>query len=476
MKKSVIKRLLLAAAIFVCAFLASCGMKDPYHTHAFGDWRVISEATCRKNGLRERVCECGEKETEVLNATGHSFGEWETAREVTCTEDGLRERTCHCGEKETQIIKATGHNFGDWTQVKKVSCTEDGEDERVCSCGEKETRAIKAEGHKKVTDRAIAASWAAAGKTEGSHCSVCGEVFTAQQVIPALEHKWQEATCASPKKCTVCGKTDGEALPHTMENGKCKVCGYFYNAVIYDGNTVRITYRRVKKVRSDGTRLELFFNVENKTSKTMIIQADAISLNGYCFNDISMSYNVISRTVGEISLYINEFDSSLVDVDNIEYVGGQFRILDDATMTVYDTAICTNVRVDKLGTGGIPTDFNEKNKLFEDSNCALYYRFIKKSFASSSQANLYLYLKNKTNGTLTIQAEALAINGIGFYQLIASDAVLPRTIGIVNINIGDFDFQKVDINTIEKLGGQLDIIQNAFKSYKVIFANSGKLE
>lgn len=476
MKKSVIKRLLLAAAIFVCAFLASCGMKDPYHTHAFGDWRVISEATCTKNGLRERVCECGEKETEVLNATGHSFGDWTTVREVTCTEDGLRERTCHCGEKETQIIKATGHNFGDWTQVKKVSCTDDGEDERVCSCGEKETRVIKAEGHKKVTDRAIAASCAAAGKTEGSHCSVCGEVFTAQQVIPALEHKWQEATCASPKKCTVCGKTDGEALPHTMENGKCKVCGYFYNAVIYDGNTVRITYRRVKKVRSDGTRLELFFNVENKTSKTMIIQADAISLNGYCFNDISMSYNVISRTVGEISLYINEFDSSLVDVDNIEYVGGQFRILDDATMTVYDTAICTNVRVDKLRTGGIPTDFNEKNKLFEDSNCALYYRFIKKSSASSSQANLYLYLKNKTNGTLTIQAEALAINGIGFYQLIASDAVLPRTIGIVNINIGDFDFQKVDINTIEKLGGQLDIIQNAFKSYKVIFANSDKLE
>ena len=181
MKKSVIKRLLLAAAIFVCAFLASCGMKDPYHTHAFGDWRVISEATCTKNGLRERVCECGEKETEVLNATGHSFGEWETAREVTCTEDGLRERTCHCGEKETQIIKATGHNFGDWTHVKKVTCTEDGEDERVCSCGEKETRAIKAEGHKKVTDRAIAASCAVAGKTEGSHCSVCGEVFTAQQ-------------------------------------------------------------------------------------------------------------------------------------------------------------------------------------------------------------------------------------------------------------------------------------------------------
>ena len=42
--------------------------------------------------------------------------------------------------------------------------------------------------------------------------------------------------------------------------------------------------------------------------------------------------------------------------------------------------------------------------------------------------------------------------------------------------LDNFDFKKVNINAIEKLGGQLDIIQNAFRSYKVIFANSDKLE
>ena len=131
MKKTVIKRLLLAAVIFICAFLASCGMKDPYHIHAFGDWRIMSEATCTKNGLRERVCKCGEKETEIIEATGHNFGDWTTVRKATCTDDGLNERICHCGEKETRIIKATGHDFSDWTHVKKVSCTDDGEDERV---------------------------------------------------------------------------------------------------------------------------------------------------------------------------------------------------------------------------------------------------------------------------------------------------------------------------------------------------------
>ena len=29
------------------------------------------------------------------------------------------------------------------------------------------------------------------------------------------EHKWSEATCTSPKTCTECGATEGEALGHT---------------------------------------------------------------------------------------------------------------------------------------------------------------------------------------------------------------------------------------------------------------------
>jgi hypothetical protein len=43
---------------------------------------------------------------------------------------------------------------------------------------------IPATGHTKVTDAAVAATLTAAGKTEGSHCGVCGEVFEAQSDIP----------------------------------------------------------------------------------------------------------------------------------------------------------------------------------------------------------------------------------------------------------------------------------------------------
>ena len=46
-----------------------------------------------------------------FQAHEHAFGEWTTTREATCTEDGSRERVCECGEKETEVIAALGHDF-----------------------------------------------------------------------------------------------------------------------------------------------------------------------------------------------------------------------------------------------------------------------------------------------------------------------------------------------------------------------------
>ena len=42
------------------------------HEHSFGEWTVTTEPTCTEDGSKERVCECGEKETEVIPALGHT--------------------------------------------------------------------------------------------------------------------------------------------------------------------------------------------------------------------------------------------------------------------------------------------------------------------------------------------------------------------------------------------------------------------
>ena len=30
------------------------------HTHSFGEWIEVEEATCKEQGIEKRVCECGE--------------------------------------------------------------------------------------------------------------------------------------------------------------------------------------------------------------------------------------------------------------------------------------------------------------------------------------------------------------------------------------------------------------------------------
>ncbi len=36
-----------------------------------------------------------------------------------------------------------------------------------------------------------------------------------------MSHEWQEATCAAPRTCAKCGKTEGETLAHTWQEATC---------------------------------------------------------------------------------------------------------------------------------------------------------------------------------------------------------------------------------------------------------------
>jgi len=56
-------------------------------------------------------------------------------------------------------------------------------------------------------------TWEEATCTTPKTCSECGETEG-----EALGHTWVEASCTDPKTCSVCGETEGEALGHTVEN------------------------------------------------------------------------------------------------------------------------------------------------------------------------------------------------------------------------------------------------------------------
>ncbi len=47
-------------------------------------------------------------------------------------------------------------------------------------------------------------------------CS-CGDIYNSIK-MDKTDHRWNSASCAAPKTCTKCGKTEGTALPHTWRD------------------------------------------------------------------------------------------------------------------------------------------------------------------------------------------------------------------------------------------------------------------
>lgn len=68
--------------------------------------------------------------------------------------------------------------------------------------------------HTVVIDESVPATCTTDGLTEGSHCSVCGEVISPQQAVPALGHNYgtpvfcwdSDNSCTAELTCTVCGE------------------------------------------------------------------------------------------------------------------------------------------------------------------------------------------------------------------------------------------------------------------------------
>ena len=192
--------------------------------HNWRGWSKIHEPTCTEAGMEQHKCRrCDAKETRVYGAAlGHDMSDWTQIKAPTCTEAGVEDRHCkRCRSDkvaEFRDIPALGHDWGEWTMTTAPTCTEKGVETRTCQrkgCRAKETRKVDMIDHTPETDPAVEPTCTQSGWTEGSHCSVCGEVLVPQVGILALGHQ----VAVDPKKeptCTEAGLTEGS---------HCSVCG-----------------------------------------------------------------------------------------------------------------------------------------------------------------------------------------------------------------------------------------------------------
>ena len=177
------------------------------HVHAFGDWTTVKDATCTGQGEQQRTCECGETETQSIDALGHAEV-IDAAISPTCTETGLTEgkhcSVCHEVLLAQTIVSAKGHAYE--PTVTAPTCTEQGYTTNICVCGESYVSAyVGALGHTEVIDASVAATCTETGLTEGKHCSVCHEVLLAQTIVSAKGHTYKPTVTAPT--CTEQGYT-----------------------------------------------------------------------------------------------------------------------------------------------------------------------------------------------------------------------------------------------------------------------------
>ena len=92
--------------------------------------------------------------------------------------------------------------------VKEATCTEEGQRELVCDiCGDCQIESIPKEDHKEEIDEKIEATCDADGRTQGSHCAICGKVLVEPSTIKATGHSWDAGEICPGHGVNIPGKS-----------------------------------------------------------------------------------------------------------------------------------------------------------------------------------------------------------------------------------------------------------------------------
>lgn len=94
MKKTIFA--MISGIVLTLTFpLVSC-----QHVHEYGEWETVRRATCSKQGIERRFCDCGDYEERTTSLSPHNYSNW-VINGVTS-----QSRTCQeCGYSEIQYFK-----------------------------------------------------------------------------------------------------------------------------------------------------------------------------------------------------------------------------------------------------------------------------------------------------------------------------------------------------------------------------------
>ena len=280
------------------------------YVNVVADEYLKSAATCTNKAVYYESCEfCFIKGTATFEngeALDHNYGAWVTVTAATCDADGLEKRTCanDASHVEENVLKKLGHDWAEATCTAPQTCKRD-------NCNATQDEAL---GHAPVIDAAVAPECEKTGLTEGSHCSRCNEILVAQETVPALEHKWSEATDVLPEICELCDMTRNVTVDIIITADKSE-------ALIGDTITYTVSFGPVYKLAGAEFTLAIpegltFVSAQlNQTLGTCTFDANSLKV---VLSDMTYTC-AVNTTVLTFTCTVDEgfFGDLLMDVDGL---------------------------------------------------------------------------------------------------------------------------------------------------------------
>ena len=285
--------------------------------HSYGNSVVTKQPTCTSEGTKTKTCtKCNATVTETIAKTSHKYAD--TVVAPTCTADGYTLHKCSvCGTSyKDNTTKATGHSYGNAVVTKQPTCTAEGTKTKTCTkCNATVTEKLPAKGHTAVTDKGYPATCTTAGKTDGSHCSVCGAVIKAQTTITATGHKpsgWITDKAASigvkgskHKECTVCKKVlETAEIPALSRISISKASVTLSTSTYaYDGKAKKpgVTVKLNGKTLKNGTDYTVSYSNNTKVGTAKVTITGKGNYTGSVSKTFSIKNNFKKATVSGIS-------------------------------------------------------------------------------------------------------------------------------------------------------------------------------
>ncbi len=286
-------------------------------SHTYGNAVITKQPTCTSEGTKTKTCtKCNATVTETIPKTSHKYAD--TVVAPTCTTDGYTLHKCSvCGTSyKDSTTKATGHSYGNSVVTKQPTCTSEGTAIKTCTkCNATVTEKLPAKGHTAVTDKGYPATCTTAGKTDGSHCSVCNTVIKAQTVINATGHKssgWIVDKAASigvkgskHKECTVCKKVlETAEIPALSRISISKASVTLSTSTYaYDGKAKKpgVTVKLNGKTLKNGTDYTVSYSNNTKVGTATVKITGKGNYAGSVSKTYSIKNNFKKATVSGIS-------------------------------------------------------------------------------------------------------------------------------------------------------------------------------